>query len=229
MELRFQLPALEVDVRLLTPCPSLCGQESDLTGQDFDELDPSASTHLLARAPGASSSVSLYPYIDQQRSYALNTQQPPLGLPLIIRPHHTRNTVSVDESLSSLEQSDPELIIHLAFTQLVRIRTLLVSIGRGEEAPRLCRVWTNCVDGIAFEDVDDRKPDQEWELCEADGAVDYPTRVSKFQSVSSLTFLFVSPLSAEISSGAIHLTKFRFLFFKISVNHLVVIVPVCSI
>ncbi|KAG0148587.1 hypothetical protein CROQUDRAFT_60355 [Cronartium quercuum f. sp. fusiforme G11] len=177
--------------------PNTC--ENDLTGADFDELDPSTSAHLLARAPGASSSVSLYPYIDQQRSYALNTQQPPLGLPLIVRPHHTRNTISTDESLFSLDDSDPELIIHLAFTELVRIRTLLVSIGRGEEAPRLCRVWTNLVNGIRFEEVDDRKPDQEWELCEADGAVEYPTRISRFQSVSSLTFLFRQPSGSDCS------------------------------
>ncbi|EGG11963.1 uncharacterized protein MELLADRAFT_59084 [Melampsora larici-populina 98AG31] len=167
--------------------PNTC--ETDLTGADFDGLDPSTSDHLLARAAGTSSSVSLYPYIDLQRSYALNTQQPPLGLPLIVRPHDTRNTISTDESLYSLDDSEPELLIHLVFSELVRIRTLLVGIGRGEEAPRLCRVWAN-VNGIGFEDVDDRKPDQEWELCEADGAVEYSTRVSRFQSVSTLTFLF---------------------------------------
>lgn len=169
-----------------------CQQETDLTGADFDQLDPSTSAHLLARAPGASTSVSLYPYIDQQRSYALNTQPPPAGLPLIIRPHHTRNTISLDESLFSLDDSDPEVIIHLVFSELVRVRTLLVNIAIGEEAPRLCKVWANLVNGLGFDEVDDRPPDQEWELIESDQAIEYPTRVSRFHSVSSLTFLFVS-------------------------------------
>ncbi|CAH7675254.1 PITH domain-containing protein [Phakopsora pachyrhizi] len=171
--------------------------ENDLTGADFDELDPNVSSDVLGRARGATTSGSLYSYIDQTRSYSLNTDPPPLGLPKIVRPHHTRNLVSVDESLFSLDGTDPEVIVHIAFSELVRVRSILINTGRGEEAPRSSRVWTNRHGGIGFSDTSILKPDQEWELSESDEAVEYSTRVSRFQSITSLTFHFQAPSGGD--------------------------------
>ncbi|MBW0522747.1 hypothetical protein O181_062462 [Austropuccinia psidii MF-1] len=174
--------------------------EGDLTGADVDELDPSIAADVLSRTLGTSNSASLYSYIDQARSYALNVNQSPSSsndISLIVRPLHTRHSISVDQSLVSLDDTGPEIIIHIVFNQLVRVRAVIVNIGRGEEAPQVCRVWTNRQSAISFEDTDQIKTDQEWELNQVEEAIEYPTRVSRFQSVSCLTFEFKNPSGGD--------------------------------
>jgi hypothetical protein len=85
------------------------------------------------------------------------------------------------------------MIVHLVFNQPVRVRTIVINAGKGDQAPRVSRVWTNRPNSISFDQLEIVKPDQEWELdVELETAVEYPTRVSRFQSVSSLSFEFVS-------------------------------------
>jgi hypothetical protein len=176
-----------------------------LTGVDFEQLDPSTSADVFSRAAGGSNSYSLYPYIDQSKSYCLNVDQPPsssttsrgghAGIGAIIRPIHTRNELSPEESLVTHEDTGPEMIVHVVFNQPVRARTIVINVAKGDQSPRLARVWTNRSNAISFDQVDDLKPDQEWELdVELETAVEYPTRVTRFQSVSSLSFEFVRPL-----------------------------------
>ncbi|KNZ55723.1 hypothetical protein VP01_25g5 [Puccinia sorghi] len=151
-------------------------------------------------AAGGSSSYSLYPYIDQCKSYCLNVVQPQSSnlssrhgaIGAIVRPIHTRNELSLDDSVVTHEDTGPEMIVHLVFNQPVRARTIVINVGKGHQAPRLARVWTNRPNAISFDQLDLIKPDQEWELdVELETAVEYPTRVSRFQSVSSLSFEFV--------------------------------------
>lgn len=110
----------------------------------------------------------------------------------MLRPYDTRNQASPEESMFSLEGSDPEMIAQVAFSEPVRVKQIVVHAGRGEETPRVCKIWVNRAEGIGFDEVEDTKTDQEWEVLEGDEAVEYPTRLSKFHSVSTLTFHFVS-------------------------------------
>ncbi|PLW12177.1 hypothetical protein PCANC_16726 [Puccinia coronata f. sp. avenae] len=183
--------------------------EGDLTGADFEQLDPSTSTDLFSRAAGGCTSYSLYPYIDQSKSHCLNVSQPRTslssthngnGIGAIIRPIHTRNEISLENSLVTHEDTDPEMIVHLVFNQPVRVRTIVINAGKGDQAPRVSRVWTNRPNSISFDQLEIVKPDQEWELdVELETAVEYPTRVSRFQSVSSLSFEFSDPSAGQRS------------------------------
>ncbi|EFP89940.1 hypothetical protein PGT21_029962 [Puccinia graminis f. sp. tritici] len=184
--------------------------EGDLTGVDFEQLDPSTSADVFSRAAGGSNSYSLYPYIDQSKSYCLNVDQPPsssttgrgghTGIGAIIRPIHTRNELSPEESLVTHQDTGPEMIVHVVFNQPVRARTIVINVAKGDQSPRLARVWTNRSNAISFDQVDDLKPDQEWELdVELETAVEYPTRVTRFQSVSSLSFEFRDPSAGQRS------------------------------
>ncbi|KAH9470865.1 hypothetical protein MJO28_003294 [Puccinia striiformis f. sp. tritici] len=189
--------------------PNNC--EEDLTGVDFEELDPSTSTDLFSRATGGCNSYSLYPYIDQSKSYCLNVDQPPnsrrgggghqdAGIGAIIRPIHTRNEISSETSLVTHQDTGPEMIVHVVFNQPVRARTIVINVAKGDQAPRLARVWTNRSNAISFDQLDDLKPDQDWELdVQRETAVEYSTRLSRFQSVSSLSFEFRDPSAGQRS------------------------------
>jgi len=98
------------------------------------------------------------------------------------------------------EDTGPEMMVHLVFNQPVRARTIVINVGKGLQAPRLSRVWTNRPNAISFDQLDLIKPDQEWELdVQLDTAAEYPTRVSRFQSVSSLSFEFRDPSAGQRS------------------------------
>lgn len=106
----------------------------------------------------------------------------------------------MEESIISLEGTGPEIIVHVVFNQLVRVRSIIINVSKGDRSPKLCRVWTNRFDGIDFDQVDEIKTDQEWELdTELETAVEYPTRVTRFQSISSLTFEFREPSGGQRS------------------------------
>lgn len=157
----------------------------------------------VSRALGSATAVSLFPYISLSHSHSLNTLPPPSGLPLILRPYDTRNRVDDDASMASLDGGDAEVIAHVAFSEPVKVKMIVVHAGRGEEAPRVCKVWVNRAQGVSFDDAAAEGPDQDWELQQADEAIAYPTRLSKFHNVASLTFHFVSlSSSADSEPGA---------------------------
>ncbi|KAI9622854.1 hypothetical protein KEM48_009739 [Puccinia striiformis f. sp. tritici PST-130] len=141
--------------------PPIIVQEEDLTGVDFEELDPSTSTDLFSRATGGCNSYSLYPYIDQSKSYCLNVDQPPnsrrgggghqdAGIGAIIRPIHTRNEISSETSLVTHQDTGPEMIVHVVFNQPVRAEQSSSMSRRVTRRPRLARVWTNRSNAISF-------------------------------------------------------------------------------
>lgn len=85
----------------------------------------------------------------------------------------------------------------IGFTDLVRIKSILVGTGGGQlpSSPRRVKVWVNRQDGVAFDEVEDLKAEQEFALLEGSGtrgAVEYPVRMSKFGNVSSIDLFFVS-------------------------------------
>ncbi|GAA5861051.1 hypothetical protein JCM8547_008019 [Rhodosporidiobolus lusitaniae] len=193
---------------------SNCAQ--DITSVDIDTLQNPLSH--LASSSGASSS-SLFPLISFEHSHALNadlshlasTEQP---LRRVLRPLDSKDVVKGNDELvgtvseggaegggvwsgGALEsqEGDDELLIHVRFSELVRIKCILIGTGGGRLAtsPRLCRAWVNR-GGITFEDAETVQPAQEWELLESEGggrgAVEYPVRIAKFASCSEVTLFF---------------------------------------
>ncbi|GAA6027415.1 hypothetical protein JCM8097_007845 [Rhodosporidiobolus ruineniae] len=189
----------------------------DLTSVDT-ELS-GVQSHLATAS--TSSQVSLFPLISFPHSSAANvdysTLPPGEDQPLkrVLRPLDSKDTVKTNDELVGTvdeggagggvwtggaldsQDGDDELLIHVRFSELVRIKSILIGTGGGRlpTSPRLCRAWVN-QPGLTFDDAASVKPAQEWELLEGEGggrgAVEYPVRIAKFANVSEVTLFFAN-------------------------------------
>ncbi|GAA5965073.1 hypothetical protein JCM8115_006652 [Rhodotorula mucilaginosa] len=189
----------------------------DLTQIDYD-ASAAANAHL-ASTTSSSSSNSLFPLIEFTHSHALNidSNDPDNALKRVLRPLDSRDAVLDNQEIvgtahegaggvwtaGSIEtqEGDDELIIHVRFSELVRIKTILIGTGGGRLAtsPRLCRVWVNRgPGGTTFDEAasDSPKSAQEFELLESEGgqrgAVEYPVRIARFANCSDVDLYFAN-------------------------------------
>ena len=105
------------------------------------------------------------------------------------------------------------MVIHIPFTQNVRLRSMslklgmsrrqhrcfreqlieLPSIGRGEQAPRHLRIYANHATIVDFEDAEVTKPQLNVTLQEGEvGVIEYPLNTPVFANIHSLSVFFVS-------------------------------------
>lgn len=99
---------------------------------------------------------SLYKYIDISRVYGSNIGPARVAdrqeaARRCIKPWHQRSDVA--ESTESLEGST--VILNIPFTQIVRISTLLINQGSGDEAPRRVRMYINRPHGLDLDEISD--------------------------------------------------------------------------
>eukprot|EP00759_Apiculatamorpha_spiralis_P051531 PhF_6_TR5258/c0_g1_i2/m.7638 len=135
----------------------------------------------------------LFPYIHTSLVRGINISCPPTSNAL--KPHAQRT----DRSKGSLRSdADAEMIVHIPFHTVVRIRGICI-IGEGERrAPNLVRLYTNRSD-ITFDTARRLDPQQELPLFENGDVITdrsemllYPLRAAKFMNVASLTLHFPS-------------------------------------
>lgn len=134
---------------------NLPGDNQNLFG---DQPRPSADPESSGVGPSAQSSDahSLYKYIDRPRVYASNVGPP--GAPDLqeagarcIKPWHLRTEMATwTESLDG-----NSMIINIPFSQTVRISSILINQGSGDEAPQRLRLYVNRPHGLDFDEVDD--------------------------------------------------------------------------
>lgn len=131
---------------------------------------------------------SLYSQVDLNRAVVLN-EATPNSLRNVMRPWHQR----CDANLATLRSdADEQLLIKIPFVSPVNIRSLCV-IGAGDmENPATVKAFIN-VEIMDFSAAENKKPVQVFELVErnVDGAVEYPTKFTRFQNISTL-WLFIS-------------------------------------
>lgn len=179
--------------------PALRPQEGELTSND---LDASISDLTLGRqTAGGSTSSNLFPYIHQQQCDCSNaeTSAASSSLPaVVLRPHDTRQSTDLDQSIISADE-DSGILFFVAFSELVRIKQIMITSATGDERIERCRVWANRIDRPSLDEVegdDYAKPDQAFELLAGERqCVEYPVRVARFSSVSSLIVHLVGPAS----------------------------------
>lgn len=89
--------------------------------------------------------------------------------------------------------TEDALLLTVQFSEIVRIKQILLSVPpSGSERPCRCKVWVNRHDGLNLTDVDTVPPEMEFELLEGElGAIEYPVKIVKFSSVSSVTLALV--------------------------------------
>jgi len=165
--------------------------QDDLTSVDV-EFTPS----LLGRVSAGSSEVTnLFGVIDRDNVFGLNLTEPESAKE-VIKPWDGRE--NMERWVETGE--DDEMILHVPFTQNVRVRSVVLKLGRGELCPRRLRLYVNAPDGIGFSEVESTKATQDISLLEgAETVAEYPVRVSAFASVSSVTLFFSEAPSGDLS------------------------------
>jgi hypothetical protein len=135
---------------------------------------------------------SLYQYVDTAGLRCLNERVAGSALKCF-KPYERR----LDRSQYVLSDSDEQLIIHIPFTASITLKGICIIGGAEGQSPSSLKAWINRED-IDFSTVDDIEPVQEWKLNENfDGSLEYATKISKFQNVTSLTLFFPENFGAE--------------------------------
>ncbi len=138
---------------------------------------------------------SLQPYIDTPRVRVLNAIDDDSGAHCL---------KAWDKRLSELpslrsNDDDTDLLLYVPFTTQVVLKSLCVRGGARGSAPERVRVFVNR-DDLDFDTAARTQPAQAFDLPEDRKAeIEHPTRVARFQNVSSLTFFFQGSHGADFS------------------------------
>ncbi|KAJ7634862.1 galactose-binding domain-like protein [Roridomyces roridus] len=131
---------------------------------------------------------NLYAFIDKDNVHGLNLAVPEDAKD-IIKPWDERE--STDKYADS--GVDDQMILHIPFTQQVRLKSILLKLGRGEATPQHLRVYANFPNIVDFNDAETTTPHVNITLLDGEtGVIEYPFRVAAFTSVTSLSLFFVS-------------------------------------
>lgn len=99
-------------------------------------------------------------------------------------------------------EDDTEMIMHVPFSEGVRLTQLSVTGHMGGTAPSSVKLWANR-DDIDFSNAEDLPAAQTIELVDPDehtgfeGNLDYPLRGSKFNNLTHLTMFFSDNFGAD--------------------------------
>ncbi|KAF8637244.1 hypothetical protein AX17_002955 [Amanita inopinata Kibby_2008] len=129
---------------------------------------------------------NLYNSIDKDNVYGLNLAVPE-SAKAIIKPWDEREDTNhyVDSGV------DDQLIIHIPFIESVRVKSVLLKLGRGEFAPQLLHIFANHPTIVDFSDAENMKPQMSVSLLTGEtGIVEYPLRVATLSSITSLSLFF---------------------------------------
>ncbi|KAG2744163.1 hypothetical protein CY34DRAFT_768911 [Suillus luteus UH-Slu-Lm8-n1] len=138
---------------------------------------------------------NLFPLIDRENVHGLNLVTPEQAK-AVIKPWSEREdtTVYADSGV------DDQMIIHVPFAQNVRVKSIILKLGRGESTPRHLRVYANYPNIVDFSDAENTTPHLNISLLEGETAVvEYPLKVAAFSSVHSLSLYFRESVGGELS------------------------------
>lgn len=155
------------------------------------------------QAKECGASENLYAKIDTSKITCLNEREKGSG----------KNPIKAwDDRLESKSElwsndDDSDLLLYIPFVAQVKVKAFSMIGGTNDTTPTNVKIWVNR-DDIDFSNVDDVKPTQTVDLCDDDtGEIFYPTQITKYQNVSSLTILFTNENNEDESC-------LRFLSFR---------------
>ncbi|KAH9939468.1 galactose-binding domain-like protein [Amylocystis lapponica] len=154
----------------------------------------SGSSHNSVSSQLAGSDVgNLYGAIDKTNVHGLNLTVPE-DAQAVIKPWDER------DDISKFAESgvDDQIIIHVPFTQNVRVKSVLLKLGRGEVAPRRLRIYANHPNIVDFAEAEDVPPHLNISLLEGEiGVTEYPMRTATFANIHSLSLFFSEAAGGE--------------------------------
>jgi len=150
---------------------------------------------LSADLEGSTDTFNLFGVIDRNNVHGLNLTVPE-DAKEIIKPWDERedNSKYLDSSV------DDQLIIHVPFMQNVRIRSVLLKLGRGSTTPRHLRIYANHSTIVDFAEAESANSHLNISLLEGEtGVIEYPLRVAAFTSVHALSLFFSDAVGGDQS------------------------------
>ncbi|KAJ7683017.1 galactose-binding domain-like protein [Mycena rosella] len=157
--------------------------------------DSSESTNSLASNLIGTEIANLYGFIDRDNVHGLNLAVPE-DAKAIIKPWDERDSTAryADSGV------DDQIILHIPFTQNVRLKSVLLKLGRGEVTPRHLRIYANHPTIVDFADAETTTPQLNISLLEGEtGVVEYPFRVAAFANITSLSLFFSDSVGGDVS------------------------------
>ncbi|KAI0049010.1 DUF1000-domain-containing protein [Auriscalpium vulgare] len=134
---------------------------------------------------------NLYIHIDRQNVVALNA----LGEGHeVIKPWHQR----LDEQVYLESDADDQLILRIPFTGSVKLRSLLLKAGPGDQTPAKVTLFANA-DNLDFSDTTEKEPTQEFVVAQGREVGEYALKPAKFPNVSSVTLFIPASQGADIT------------------------------
>ncbi|KAI9567505.1 galactose-binding domain-like protein [Boletus coccyginus] len=156
---------------------------------------PDQGSNSVATDLNGADHSNLFGYIDRDNVYGLNLAVPERAKELIKQWSDREDTTQFADS-----GVDDQMIIHVPFSQNVRIKSVILKLGRGEATPRHLKVFANYPNIIDFADAEHTKPHLDISLLEGEtGAVEYPLRVAAFTSVHALSLYFGDSVGGDLS------------------------------
>ncbi|EJC99353.1 DUF1000-domain-containing protein [Fomitiporia mediterranea MF3/22] len=138
---------------------------------------------------------NLYHVVDRDNVHGLNLSVPE-DAKALIKPWDERE----DTDRYADSGVDDQLVIHVPFSQNVRVRSILLKLGRGELTPRHLRIYANHTNIVDFAEAESTKPQLNISLQEGEtGVVEYPLRAAVFANVHSLSLHFNESIGEEVS------------------------------
>ncbi|OCH86760.1 DUF1000-domain-containing protein [Obba rivulosa] len=136
---------------------------------------------------------NLYGSIDKYNVHGLNLTVPE-DAQAVIKPWDERD----DTSSSAQSNVDDQVIIHVPFAQNVRVKSVLLKLGRGETTPRRLRIYANHSNIVDFAEAEEFTPQLNINLLEGEvGVMEYPMRSAAFANIHSLSLFFSDAVGGE--------------------------------
>jgi hypothetical protein len=111
---------------------------------------------------------------------------------VVIKPWHER----LEESKFIQSDADDQLILRVVFTGSVRLRSLLLKAGPGDQTPEKVQLFANEAN-LDFDDVNDKIPTQEFAVPQGRDVGEYALKTAKFSNISSVTLFFPAAQGAD--------------------------------
>ncbi|KAI3385339.1 hypothetical protein SNEBB_009594 [Seison nebaliae] len=94
---------------------------------------------------------------------------------------------------------DSELLIHIVFNGLVKVKSIIIMAPPGDEHPDCVELFKNVNDSqLSFDAIKSKKCEQKFDLqYDENGVLEYPLKVTKFNNVYSLTLFIPSNNSGD--------------------------------
>ncbi|KAF9023676.1 DUF1000-domain-containing protein [Hymenopellis radicata] len=154
-----------------------------------------ADDNSLAASLNGGDYSNIYGIIDKDNVHGLNLTVPE-DAKAVIKPWDQRD----DTEYYAESGVDDQMIIHVPFTQNVKLKSVLLKLGRGETTPRHLRIYANHPTIVDFSDADNTKPQVDISLLEGEtGVMEYPLRVAAFTSITSLSLFFSESVGGDSS------------------------------